>query len=89
VCSGMSRTVRELVETAFAVVDLDPDAHVVVDPEFVRASDPVSLVGDPSKARAKLGWEPRTSFEELIRMMVENDLQDLGAGSAVRTDLAH
>jgi GDPmannose 4,6-dehydratase len=89
VCSGVSRTVRELVETAFAVVDLDPDAHVVVDPEFVRASDPVSLVGDPSKARAKLGWEPRTSFEELIRMMVENDLQDLGAGSAVRTDLAH
>jgi GDPmannose 4,6-dehydratase len=89
VCSGVSRTVRELVETAFAVVDLDPDAYVVVDPEFVRASDPVSLVGDPSKARTKLGWEPRTSFDELIRMMVEHDLQDLAAGSATRTDLAH
>jgi GDPmannose 4,6-dehydratase len=88
VCSGVSRTVRELVETAFAVVDLDPDAYVVVDPEFVRASDPVSLVGDPSKARTKLGWEPRTSFDELVRMMVEHDLQDLAAGAAARTDLA-
>jgi GDPmannose 4,6-dehydratase len=88
VCSGVSRTVRELVETAFAVVDLEPDAYVVVDPEFVRAQDPVSLVGDPSKARAKLGWEPRTSFDELVRMMVEHDLQDLAAGAAARTDLA-
>jgi GDPmannose 4,6-dehydratase len=88
VCSGVSRTVRELVETAFAVVDLEPDAYVVVDPEFVRASDPVSLVGDPSKARTKLGWEPRTSFDELVRMMVEHDLQDLAAGAAARTDLA-
>jgi GDPmannose 4,6-dehydratase len=89
VCSGVSRTVRELVETAFAVVDLDSEAYVVVDPEFVRASDPVSLVGDPSKAHSKLGWEPRTSFDELIRMMVEHDLQDLAADSATRTDLAH
>jgi GDPmannose 4,6-dehydratase len=79
VCSGVSRTVRELVATAFAVVDLDPDAYVVVDSEFVRPSDPVSLVGDPSKARLKLGWEPRTSFEDLIRMMVEYDLQELSA----------
>ena len=89
VCSGVSRTVRELVQAAFAVVDLDLDAHVLIDKEFVRPSDPVSLVGDPSKAKRKLGWEPRTSFEELIRMMVEHDLQDLAAGSALRTDLAH
>jgi GDPmannose 4,6-dehydratase len=89
VCSGVSRTVRELVETAFAVVGLDPEPHVVVDPQFVRASDPVSLVGDPSKARTKLGWEPRTSFEDLIRMMVEHDLQDLSEGSRMRSDLAH
>jgi GDPmannose 4,6-dehydratase len=87
VCSGVSRTVRELVATAFAVVDLDPEAHVVVDPEFVRPSDPVSLVGDPSKAKRQLGWEPRTSFEELIRMMVEHDLQDLTEGARVRSDV--
>jgi len=88
VCSGVSRTVRELVETAFAVVDLDPEHHVVVDPELVRANDPLSLVGDPSKARAQLGWEPHTSFQELIRMMVEHDLQDLAATAPVRTDVA-
>jgi GDPmannose 4,6-dehydratase len=87
VCSGVSRTVRELVATAFAVVDLDPEAHVVVDPEFVRPSDPVSLVGDPSKAKRQLGWEPRTSFEELIRMMVEHDLQELSEGARVRSDV--
>jgi GDPmannose 4,6-dehydratase len=89
VCSGVSRTVRELVETAFAVVDLDPEPYVVIDPEFVRANDPLSLVGDPSKARAQLGWEPHTSFAELIRMMVEHDLQDLAATTAARTDVAH
>ena len=86
VCSGVSRTVRELVETAFAVVGLDADAHIVINKEFVRPSDPVSLVGDPSKARARLGWEPRTSFEDLIRMMVEHDLQELSA-SAARSDV--
>jgi len=79
VCSGVSRTVRTLVETAFAVVDVDPESHIVVDPEFVRPADPVPLVGDPSKARTQLGWEPRTSFEDLIRMMVEADLRELSA----------
>jgi GDPmannose 4,6-dehydratase len=88
VCSGVSRTVGELVDAAFAVVDLDPEAHVVVNPEFVRPRDPVSLVGDPSKARTKLGWEPRTGFEELIRMMVEHDLEELSSSARVRGDLA-
>jgi GDPmannose 4,6-dehydratase len=89
VCSGVSRTVRDLVEAAFAVVDLDPAKYVVVDPEFVRPSEPVSLVGDPSKARRQLGWEPRTSFEDLIRMMVENDLEELSDRSPrVRSGVA-
>jgi len=77
VCSGVSRTVRSLVQTAFGFLDLDPEAHVRVDPEFVRPADPVPLVGDPSKARSQLGWEPRTSFEEMIEMMVETDLAEL------------
>ena len=77
VCSGTSRTVRELVLTAFAVVDLDPDEHVTTDPQLVRPHDPVALVGDPSKARQRLGWAPRTSFDELMRMMVEHDLEEL------------
>lgn len=79
VCSGVSRTVRALVETAFAVVDVDPEPHVVVAPEFVRPPDPVPLVGDPSKAREQLGWRPRTSFEELIAMMVTADLRALSS----------
>ncbi|MGI8659994.1 MAG: GDP-mannose 4,6-dehydratase [Thermoleophilaceae bacterium] len=79
--SGVSRTVRELVEAAFAVVGLEVDEHVVVDPEFVRPPDPVPLVGDPSKARAVLGWEPRTGFEEMIEAMVEADLRELGGGA--------
>ena len=77
VCSGRSRTVRELVETAFGVVGVEVDAHVVVDPAFVRPPDPVPLVGDPAKARERLGWEPRTSFEEMIEAMVQADLEEL------------
>ncbi len=77
VCSGVSRTVRQLVEAGFAVVGLDVDEHVVVDPEFVRPPDPVPLVGDPSKARERLGWEPRTGFEEMIEAMVQSDLREL------------
>jgi GDPmannose 4,6-dehydratase len=84
VCSGVSRTVRELVDVAFGIVDLDPEPYVVVDPDFVRPPDPVPLVGDPSKAHERLGWAPRTSFEELVRAMVESDLEILSrtAGSA-------
>jgi GDPmannose 4,6-dehydratase len=77
VCTGVSRTVRELVEAAFAVVELDPDDHVVVDPAFVRPPDPVPLVGDPGKARQRLGWTPRTAFAEMIAEMVEADLRQL------------
>src|SRR4051812_13871917 len=75
VCSGVSRSVRELVDVAFGIVDLDPEPYVVIDPEFVRPSDPVPLVGDPSKARAQLGWEPRTTFEDMVALMVEADLR--------------
>jgi GDPmannose 4,6-dehydratase len=79
VCSGVSRSVRELVEAAFGVVGLEVDEYVVVDPEFVRPPDPVPLVGNPAKARERLGWEPRTGFEEMIGAMVEADLRELEA----------
>jgi GDPmannose 4,6-dehydratase len=76
--SGVSRTVRELVATAFEAAEVtDWERYVVVDPAFVRPPDPVPLLGDPSKARAQLGWEPRTSFAELVGMMVEADLREL------------
>jgi GDPmannose 4,6-dehydratase len=76
--SGVSRTVRELVATAFEAAEVtDWERYVVVDPAFVRPPDPVPLLGDPSKARKQLGWEPRTSFAELVGMMVEADLREL------------
>jgi GDPmannose 4,6-dehydratase len=81
--TGESRSVGELIETAFSHVGLSPDDHVVVDPEFVRPQDPVPLVGDPSKARDRLGWTPRTSFAEMIGAMVEADLALLSAGASV------
>jgi GDPmannose 4,6-dehydratase len=77
VCSGVSRSVRNLVEAAFAVVGVDVDEHVVVDPEFVRPPDPVPLVGNPTEARERLGWEPRTGFDEMIGAMVDEDLRQL------------
>jgi GDPmannose 4,6-dehydratase len=83
IATGQSRSVGELIATAFAHVGLTPEDHVVVDPEFVRPHDPVALVGDPAKARAKLGWTPRTPFADVIGAMVEADLARLSAGASV------
>jgi GDPmannose 4,6-dehydratase len=83
IATGQSRSVGELIETAFAHVGLTPGDHVVFDPEFVRPHDPVPLVGDPSKAHAKLGWAPRTPFADMIGAMVEADLALLSAGASV------
>jgi GDPmannose 4,6-dehydratase len=77
ISSGVSHTVRDMVQTAFDHVGLDHTEHVVVDQEFVRPPDPVPLLGDPSRARAELGWEPRTSFEDMVRLMVDADLREL------------
>ena len=80
--TGVSRSVRELARAAFDAVGLDAEEHVVVDPELVRPPDPVALVGDASRARERLGWEPRTSFADLIGEMVEADLRALGERAA-------
>jgi GDPmannose 4,6-dehydratase len=85
IATGVSRSVGELAATAFDAVGLDWEEHVVVDPDFVRPPDPVPLVGDASKAREKLGWECRTSFEEMIGEMVEADLAALQRDTAVST----
>jgi GDPmannose 4,6-dehydratase len=81
--TGRSRSVGELINVAFAHVGLTAEDHVVVDPEFVRPHDPVPLVGDPAKAHDRLGWTPRTSFDEMIGAMVEADLALLSAGASV------
>jgi GDPmannose 4,6-dehydratase len=81
--TGVSRSVRELVEVAFAQVSLDPEEHVVIDPEFIRPPDPVPLVGDSTRARTQLGWVPEMSFEDMIGDMVDADLSVLKQSSTV------
>ena len=75
IATGETRTVRDLVEIAFDHVGLDPSRHVRTDPRFLRPADVEHVVGDASKARERLGWEPRTSFLELVRLMVEADIE--------------
>src|SRR5687767_4959546 len=77
IATGVTHTVRECAELAFEHVGLHAADHIVVDEALKRPSEVEALVGDASKARRELGWEPRTSFEELIALMVEADLQRL------------
>jgi GDPmannose 4,6-dehydratase len=81
--TGESRSVGELADTAFAHVGLDAQDYIVVDPDLLRPVDNVRLVGDPSKARDDLGWEPRTGFVDLIGAMVEHDLAALKSAEHV------
>ena len=73
--TGKTWSVRELCEAAFEHVGLDYRDHVVLDAKFLRPAEVDLLVADPSKARRNLGWEPRVSFHELVRMMVDADLE--------------
>jgi GDPmannose 4,6-dehydratase len=75
--SGVPRTVAELARTAFACVDLDAEPYLRVDPALVRPAEGTPSVGDPGKARERLGWEPEVSFEELVERMVQADLRSL------------
>ncbi len=84
VATGETHTVREFCEAAFGRVGLDWEPHVVVDPEFYRPAEVEVLLGDASKARAELGWEPKVGFRELVAMMVDADLERLEPGSAAK-----
>ncbi|MGH7223839.1 MAG: GDP-mannose 4,6-dehydratase [Gemmataceae bacterium] len=78
VATGETHTVQELVETAFGHVDLDWRKYVVQDPALTRPAEVDVLIGDAGKARQRLGWRPRVGFHDLIRGMVESDLELLG-----------
>jgi GDPmannose 4,6-dehydratase len=78
IATGETHTVQRLVEVAFDEAGLDWESHVVIDDAFKRPAEVDLLVGDAGKAKRRLGWEPRTSFEELIRLMVRSDLELLG-----------
>jgi GDPmannose 4,6-dehydratase len=75
ISSGVAHTVRDLCRIAFAHVGLDYEDHVSVDPSLVRPPEQFRLIGDPSRARDELGWQPAVSFEELIGMMVDADVE--------------
>jgi len=79
IASGEVHTVRDFCEAAFACLDMDYEEFVVVDPQFFRPVDVNVLFGDPAKAKAQLGWEPRVGFRELVEMMVQADMTRLGA----------
>jgi GDPmannose 4,6-dehydratase len=83
IATGISRSVGELAATAFAHVGLEAEEYIGVDPELVRPPESVRLVGDPRRAREQLGWEPRTSFAEMIGAMVEADMFELQANQRV------
>jgi GDPmannose 4,6-dehydratase len=80
IATGEVHSVRELVRVAFEHVGLDPERHIRIDPRFLRPTEVEHLIGDASKARQNLGWRPRTSFDEMIRLMVDADLELLARG---------
>jgi GDPmannose 4,6-dehydratase len=87
IATGEAHSVRQLVETAFGHAGLDWQKHVRVDPAFLRPAEVDHLIGDSSKARRVLGWEPQVGFEKLIAMMVDADLARLSA-QAMKVDAA-
>jgi len=75
VATGEAHSVRELCEAAFGHVGLDYREFVEIDPRYYRPAEVDYLLGDPSKATKALGWKPRTSFKELVRLMMESDME--------------
>jgi GDPmannose 4,6-dehydratase len=75
IATGENHSVKEFVDLAFDRVGLNPDKYVKVDPRFVRPAEVDVLLGDASYARKKLGWKPEVSFPELVRMMVDSDIE--------------
>jgi GDPmannose 4,6-dehydratase len=82
IATGVTRSVREFVQAAFAIAGLDWNKYVVVDEAYMRPADVHELRGDPSKAMRKLGWKPKTTFEQLVHDMLEHDLQLEGVDPA-------
>ena len=73
--TGETHSVREFLEEAFSYAELDWKEFVEIDPRYFRPTEVDLLVGDSSKARCELGWEPKVGFRELVRMMVDADIE--------------
>jgi len=75
IATGESHTVREFLDRAAEFCGVDWTLHAIADRRYLRPAEVDSLCGDASKARANLGWKPRVSFDELVRIMAEHDLE--------------
>jgi GDPmannose 4,6-dehydratase len=78
IATGEMHSVREFVETAFEMVGLDWQRYVAIDPRYFRPTEVDELRGDASKAARELGWQPRTTFPQLVRLMLAADLEEAG-----------
>jgi GDPmannose 4,6-dehydratase len=79
IATGETHTVKELVQVAFDHAGLDWEKYVKLDPAFIRPAEVDLLIGDPAKAKKNLGWTPKVSFEQLVKMMVDADIERLSA----------
>ena len=73
--TGEAFSVKEFLEETFSYLDLDWEKYVEIDPAYFRPTEVDYLLGDSTKARSTLGWEPKTNFKQLVRMMVDSDLR--------------
>jgi GDPmannose 4,6-dehydratase len=83
IATGISHSVQDLIQAAFDHLGLDWEEYVKIDPKLLRPAEVDYLVGDAKKAKAKLGWQPKVTFEELVKMMVDSDLQ-LNQGDQIK-----
>ena len=84
IATGEPHSVQNFLDLAFAHAGFDPERHVKTDPAFLRPAEVDHLVGDASKAKRELGWEPRHSFTDLVEMMVDADVERLSSAAAPR-----
>jgi GDPmannose 4,6-dehydratase len=88
VATGETHSVREFLEKTFGYLDLDWEKHVEIDPRYFRPAEVDLLLGDASKAREKLGWEPKVTFDDLVKLMTDHDLK-LAKQEAEASELKH
>jgi GDPmannose 4,6-dehydratase len=88
VATGETHSVREFLEKTFGYLDLDWEKYVEIDPRYFRPAEVDLLLGDASKAREKLGWEPKVSFDQLVKLMTDHDLK-LAQQEAATRELKH
>ncbi|MEI0559727.1 GDP-mannose 4,6-dehydratase [Brachyspira intermedia] len=78
IATGETHSVREFLDEAFGLVGLDWKKYVEIDPRYYRPAEVDLLLGDPTKAKEKLGWQPKTTFKELVKIMLDYDLKSVG-----------